>query len=378
MKEEAMTEIQTFDSDDDKGKTPAPPPKKTTEIVLSPPPTTGDVIGLSHYQMQNRAALWAIARTYQLGGLVPKSIAALPVEEGAAQVFTMLSTGMELGLGFATSLRTIYIVEGRASMSSDLMRGLAINAGCRFEYERNDEEACRIVVYRNEKKVGVAEFSMQDAIRAGVAGRGTWNKYPKAMLAARAGAMAARLGAPDRLAGLHAPEEIEDDRPGITDEEIEAHIQNANARQAFGDGLAKQMQEDHAKRAKDAAAALGVPVSAFGSDFEPMTDAQRRAVMRLGAALGIRSNVELPDGKGGTEKRTVIRSDDEINKALFLPLGEDVVVKNLSKTEATALIDILLKREAVEEAEFAKKEDSREEKKAVASDDEDGYREGQE
>ena len=345
-------------------------------IDVGLPPASGDAIGMMHYITKNRPAIWNIARTYFLGGYIPTDIKKFAAsfedpkagyEAGIAAVFTILSTGLELGLGYATALRCIFVVEGRATMSADLMRGLAMIAGCRFEYERNDAQACRIIVYRDQKKVGAVEFTMEDAKLAGLWFRGAWAKYPKAMLAARAGSMAARLGAPDRLAGLYDPDEVEqvETTPYVSEEDREVRVINEAARKAFNDGVAKKMQDDIANR-KAAADVYADVREALG---EPMTDAQRKSVMRLGGVLGIKDvlYVVLPDGS--SEKRTIIKSDDEINKVLLLPEGENVRVKNLTKVQATALIEIMLKRE--EEKAFLAKQ------AADVEGDEDGYREGQ-
>jgi hypothetical protein len=104
-----------------------------------------------------------------------------------------------------------------------------------------------------------------------------------------------------------------------------------------------QVREAADTRAAAASAALGIQTPAPGVAL--MTDDQRRKLFALAASLGIKGSRDFPVGSG-TETRTIIKSDDEINKALGLPEGDDVVMKGLTKGAAIILVDILEKREA--------------------------------
>jgi hypothetical protein len=119
----------------------------------------------------------------------------------------VLTTGIELGIGPATSLRAIHVIKGRATLSADLMAGLAMKAGVTFEYLQNDETGCRIKWTRGNSS-GECVFTLEDAKRAGLLGNPNWKNYPTDMCAARAKSKAARQAAPDVLAGLYTPDEI--------------------------------------------------------------------------------------------------------------------------------------------------------------------------
>jgi hypothetical protein len=51
-------------------------------------------------------------------------------------------------------------------------------------------------------------WSLEDAKRAGLAGRPNWSKYPREMLINRCIAEAARFVFPEVMAGVYAPEEF--------------------------------------------------------------------------------------------------------------------------------------------------------------------------
>lgn len=162
---------------------------------------------VANWLSANVGPLAIIAEKYAKSGLVPAALANKP-----EAVFTVLTTGLELGLGPATSLRAIHVVQGRAVLSSDLMRGLAMKAGASFAYVTNTDKECRIRWTRGESG-GEVSYTWADATTAKLTGKDNWKAYPAAMLAARCGAMAARQSAPDLLAGLYTPDEMEHVEP---------------------------------------------------------------------------------------------------------------------------------------------------------------------
>lgn len=166
------------------------------------PATPRDDFAVSSYVISQVEPLARMAELYAKGGLVPTSLVG-----NAAAVFTILTAGVELGIGPATSLRAIHIIEGRATLSAGIMVGLAMQAGVTFEYQQQDATACRIKWTRGGSS-GVVSFTLADAKTAGLADKQIWKKYPAQMLTARCQSIAARQSAPDRLSGLYAPEEL--------------------------------------------------------------------------------------------------------------------------------------------------------------------------
>ena len=69
---------------------------------------------------------------------------------------------------------------------------------------------CRVIFYdKNGDKVrGETAFSWNDAIRAGLAGKDNWRKYPQQMLLARVRVKAIREFVPEAGFGLYTPDEL--------------------------------------------------------------------------------------------------------------------------------------------------------------------------
>jgi hypothetical protein len=124
-------------------------------------------------------------------------------------VFAAVLYGEELGLGPMQSLNSIHVIEGKPSMAPELMRALVFKAGHRIDVKvcMNDE----VILYGRRADSGseaTVKWTMKDAQNAGLAGRGAWKTYPRAMLLARATSELCRMLFADVVAGLsYTPEE---------------------------------------------------------------------------------------------------------------------------------------------------------------------------
>lgn len=129
----------------------------------------------------------------------------------AAQAGVKVLAGMEMGFGAFASMTGIYLIDGKLSVSANLL-AQAIKRSGRYDYRirEHTDTACRIVFYEGGEEVGESSFTLEDAKRAGVAGRGPWRSYPQAMLFARALSQGARWHTPDVLGGspAYVPEEL--------------------------------------------------------------------------------------------------------------------------------------------------------------------------
>jgi len=129
----------------------------------------------------------------------------------AAQAGVKVLAGMEMGFGAFASMTGIYLIDGKLSVSANLL-AQAIKRSGRYDYRirEHTDTACRIVFYEGGEEIGESSFTLEDAKRAGVAGRGPWRSYPQAMLFARALSQGARWHTPDVLGGSAAylPEEL--------------------------------------------------------------------------------------------------------------------------------------------------------------------------
>jgi hypothetical protein len=155
-----------------------------------------------------------MARTLAESGLIPKSL------DTPAKVFIALQMGHELGLKPMVAVNNITAINGKPTLSADLMVGLAKQhqdyAGMEVGYSgEGDALRCDVSVKRTlpngETETGVGSFSLAEAKEAGLWDKagGIWQKYTRRMLKHRASAYAIRDVFPDLLAGLHTTEEID-------------------------------------------------------------------------------------------------------------------------------------------------------------------------
>ena len=132
-----------------------------------------------------------------------------------AQAVVKILYGRELGFSPVASVMGIHVIEGKPSLSSNLMGALVKRSG-RYDYRVNEwtEKACELTFMQliggKWEISGPSRFTIEDAQRAGVmrAG-GSWTKYPKAMLLARALSAGVKAYCPDVSAcPLYTPEEL--------------------------------------------------------------------------------------------------------------------------------------------------------------------------
>jgi hypothetical protein len=145
----------------------------------------------------------------------------------------VLLTGMELGLGPAQALRSIHVVEGKPTLSAQLMVALCKSRRDVCAYFTCVETTNDVATYETQRvgepRAVRMSFSMEDAKRAGVAGKGNWQKFPAAMLRARCSSLLARDCYPDLLSNLYDPDELEPARHPDTPPAVAAAHAHADA-----------------------------------------------------------------------------------------------------------------------------------------------------
>ena len=190
---------------------------KTTTQALAPAPTPG--FSYITAGLQERADY--IAR------LAPSTILPTAYRGNAANAFVAAETGAALGLEPLQALASIAVINGRATLSSDLMAAVIRRAGHTLRIVENSPESVTATLIRADDKK--FEFTVtwdkDKAVKAGLWGqRGPWSQYPTQMLRARAITEVARQGASEALMGMiYSPEDF---GATITDtgEVIEAEV----------------------------------------------------------------------------------------------------------------------------------------------------------
>jgi len=145
-------------------------------------------------------------------------------------IFAAIQYGKELGLGPMVSLQNIAVINGKPSLGSDMMLGLAMKHPEWGGYEilKETSTEASVKVYRVHKKLGdkviayTASFSVEDAKRAGLLPakpESAWSKWLPNMLLHRAVSFVIRKAFPDAFMGLYSVEELDPERGARLEEE---------------------------------------------------------------------------------------------------------------------------------------------------------------
>lgn len=149
------------------------------------------------------------------GALIPTGL----FENGApspGKVLLVMETGAMLGIHPVAALQGVHVIEGKATLSPALMSAVVRRAGHVLRVETLGSVAdatftATATLIRNDDPDHpfVVSWNLERAKRAGLAGKGPWNKYFEAMAKARAISEVCREGATDALMGVgYVPEEL--------------------------------------------------------------------------------------------------------------------------------------------------------------------------
>jgi len=138
-----------------------------------------------------------------------------PDIKSQAQAAVKILAGRELGLSPFESMKNLYMVSGKLAIQSNALASL-VKTNVKYDYKvevlTNDE--CKIMFLENvgesQKELGISEFSLKDAARAGIVNKENWKNYPRNCLFARALANGVRFYCPDAACGWHVAEEYQD------------------------------------------------------------------------------------------------------------------------------------------------------------------------
>ena len=134
-----------------------------------------------------------------------------PDSKQAAQAVVKILAGHELGFGPFASMTGIYIIQGKPTVSANLMAA-AIKRSGRYNYRIAElsDTACEIIFLEGRVEIGRSRFTVEDAKRAGLMGKATWQQFPRNLLFARALSNGARWYCPDIFGGgpVYTPEEL--------------------------------------------------------------------------------------------------------------------------------------------------------------------------
>lgn len=155
----------------------------------------------------NYAERWKYAQALAQAGLLPKQY-----RESPGDILLAMEYAESLSLPLAQIFVGIHVIEGKPSMSAELMGALVRRAGHRIRMSGDAVQAAAEIVRLDDPGFTYrATFTLDNARAAGLLGKDVWKKYPAAMLLARAVSAVCRAGAADVLAGVsYVPEELGD------------------------------------------------------------------------------------------------------------------------------------------------------------------------
>ena len=131
-----------------------------------------------------------------------------------ADVLVTLLLGRDLGLTAMQAITGIHVIDGKPTVSAQTAVALVRRSPlCRSwrQVESTDERATYETMRAGEEPQRLT-YTMADAQRAGLVGRGPWKAHPAAMLRARATMALARDVYPDVVANIYDPDELADQR----------------------------------------------------------------------------------------------------------------------------------------------------------------------
>lgn len=139
--------------------------------------------------------------------LAPATILPAVLKQSPANLVVIMMTGAELGMSPMQAVRSIHLIEGKPTLSADAIAALCMRHRDVCEELTLVESTDAKATYR-AKRAGASQpvtlsFTIEQAGKAGLSGRGNWAKYPAAMLRARCIAAICRAVFPDLAAGLY-------------------------------------------------------------------------------------------------------------------------------------------------------------------------------
>lgn len=130
------------------------------------------------------------------------------------KVVTALQMGYELGLSPMVALNNIAVVNGRPTLTTDIMLAIVRKnkefAG--LTWKESDQKRATVEICRQHGGIiekYISTFTIEEAAAAGLVNKDNWKKYPTRMLKKRALSFVLRDAFPDILSGLYDPDEIE-------------------------------------------------------------------------------------------------------------------------------------------------------------------------
>ena len=162
-------------------------------------------------QVQTLELCRQLGNHYAHTDMVPKQYQGKPESAAVA-----IQWGIEIGLQPLQALQNIAVISGVPALWGDALIAIIKGSGC-CEYIRSEFDDTTMTAHVATKRKGepeeVRSFSLDDAKKAGLLNRQTYQQHPKRMLNARARSHVLRDVYADLLRGFQVREIVEEDHP---------------------------------------------------------------------------------------------------------------------------------------------------------------------
>lgn len=164
-------------------------------------------------QLAERKQIGTTPQEWQMmrdqAGVMLKSGFLPPSIKTAEQCLALFLAGKELGVGFMESVRSINIIQGKPTISPQLMLALANRTGELKDQKIDaDDKRAIVTITRKGRSPHTVEFGVKEATDLGLMTKDNYRKQAKTMFVWRAMAANLRVTFPDVLLGLYTPEEL--------------------------------------------------------------------------------------------------------------------------------------------------------------------------
>jgi hypothetical protein len=139
----------------------------------------------------------------ELGSTIAKSGVFKDVGD-AYKAMVKVMAGRELGLSPIASMTSIYIFDGKIVVGAQIyaMR-VRQSENVRYVVTEHTTEKCSIEFHEGDTLLGTSTFTIEEAKKAGLAGKDNWAKYPRNMLYWRAMQNGVKFYCPEVMNGVN-------------------------------------------------------------------------------------------------------------------------------------------------------------------------------
>lgn len=140
-----------------------------------------------------------LAQALAQSNLLPSALKGKP-----SDVLVSVLYGQELGIAPMQAIQSIYVVQGRPTISAQLWVALARRAGHKVRVIEETSATCTVEVERGDDPGHPTRvtYTLDQAKQAGLASKDVWKSHPAAMLYARAVSTACRRACPEIALGF--------------------------------------------------------------------------------------------------------------------------------------------------------------------------------